>query len=99
MALTGVILFALLISISSTTSTDSNANKIVGGIAVDIVKFPFTVSVRFHAIHLCGGSAIAPMWAVTAAHCLDSNIPAYTVSKTKLSLDKAEAGQGASKVS
>lgn len=54
-------------------------SKIFGGSEVDISKFPFTLSLRFYTIHVCGASAISSTWAVSAAHCLDANYPPSVV--------------------
>ncbi|XP_011504649.1 PREDICTED: chymotrypsin-2-like [Ceratosolen solmsi marchali] len=46
--------------------------KIVGGYKVDIVDFPYAVSLRYFKQnqHFCGGSIISEWHILTAAHCL-----------------------------
>lgn len=73
-----VFLFLLLLRISLATAQFNT--KIVGGTSVDIVNFPFTLSLRYYALHTCGASAIASTFAISAAHCLDYRVPAEIVS-------------------
>ncbi|GJQ84302.1 hypothetical protein Trydic_g5240 [Trypoxylus dichotomus] len=47
--------------------------RIVGGFDISIEEVPYQVSLRFFGSHICGGSVIAPQYAVTAAHCTDGS--------------------------
>ncbi|XP_028513970.1 transmembrane protease serine 9 [Exaiptasia diaphana] len=44
--------------------------RVIGGETAAPNSWPWQVSVAFASWHVCGGSLIAPMWVVTAAHCL-----------------------------
>ncbi|KAL9651253.1 hypothetical protein ABK040_006254 [Willaertia magna] len=53
---------------------------IAGGTATRENEFPHLISFQYnkpgyYPQHLCGGTIIASKWIVTAAHCLDINIP------------------------
>ena len=45
--------------------------RIVGGQETLPHEYPFVLSLREYGKHLCGASLIAPLWALTAAHCID----------------------------
>ncbi|CAB3244941.1 unnamed protein product [Arctia plantaginis] len=38
---------------------------------VCLEDYPYTVSVRLHGKHWCGGAIIGPLWVLTAAQCFD----------------------------
>uniref|UniRef100_A0A182MK56 Peptidase S1 domain-containing protein n=1 Tax=Anopheles culicifacies TaxID=139723 RepID=A0A182MK56_9DIPT len=53
---------------SAVINDQSNEERIVGGVPVDIRDFPYQVSLR-RGRHFCGGSIIDSEWILTAAHC------------------------------
>ncbi len=52
-----------------------HGEKIVGGEDVDILDFPWQISLQLQPIyggaHFCGGTIIEDEWIVTASHCVD----------------------------
>jgi len=51
---------------------------IVGGIPAQPNEFPWQVSIRtMQDFHYCGGSIITNQWILTAAHCLEGDIPEW----------------------
>nr|XP_024645794.1 transmembrane protease serine 3 isoform X4 [Macaca nemestrina] len=46
------------------------SSRIVGGNMSSLSQWPWQASLQFQGYHLCGGSVIAPLWIVTAAHCV-----------------------------
>lgn len=56
---------------------------IVGGVEGTIEQFPYLVSLRRDNSHICGGSIVAPLWVLTAAHCLPGMTPARVKLKKK----------------
>uniref|UniRef100_A0A2K6F4T1 Transmembrane serine protease 3 n=1 Tax=Propithecus coquereli TaxID=379532 RepID=A0A2K6F4T1_PROCO len=54
------------------------SSRIVGGNTSTLAQWPWQVSLQFQGYHLCGGSVIAPLWVVTAAHCVyDLYLPKF----------------------
>lgn len=43
--------------------------RIVGGDVVDIVDYPYQISLQSGNSHICGGSIIGANYILTAAHC------------------------------
>uniref|UniRef100_A0AAR5QKG5 Peptidase S1 domain-containing protein n=1 Tax=Dendroctonus ponderosae TaxID=77166 RepID=A0AAR5QKG5_DENPD len=44
-------------------------NRIVGGVAVNILNYPYQVSLQYLYHHICGGAIISNRWIASAAHC------------------------------
>lgn len=59
---------------------------IIGGTMASIFEFPYQLSLRQSQTHICGASIISAQFAVTAAHCLDSDVRPYAVSNRPLEL-------------
>lgn len=50
---------------------ETSDGRIVGGVAVDIVDYPWQLSLQEYGIHACGASIISSTWGLTAAHCVE----------------------------
>lgn len=54
--------------------------RIVGGIDTTIQSHPYQVSIQLNGRHYCGGSLYRNDIVITAAHCLQNNIPVRSIS-------------------
>lgn len=70
----------------------SNDGKIVGGEGVDILDFPYQVSMQFFGSHYCGGAIVSRQHILTAAHCVDG-FPASSITVRVGSTMKNEGGE------
>lgn len=48
----------------------SSEDRIVGGNETTIQEYPYQISLRIRATHLCGGSVLSTTRGLTAAHCV-----------------------------
>lgn len=46
------------------------SKRIISGSRIPITKVPYQVAILWRSYLVCGGSIIAPMWILTAGHCL-----------------------------
>ncbi|XP_033606624.1 trypsin-1 isoform X2 [Cryptotermes secundus] len=69
---------------SSSCAPYKNFVRIVGGILADISEIPYQLSLQVGGVHLCGASIVSQQWAVTAAHCVVSELD------TKVLLESAD---------
>lgn len=51
--------------------------RIVGGVEAPAHSHPFVLSLLELGSHICGASLIAPLWALTAAHCIHPSSPPF----------------------
>ncbi|OXA50898.1 trypsin-1 [Folsomia candida] len=49
--------------------------KIVGGEDAAVGQFPYQLSLHWFGSHICGASIIGPNLAITAAHCVEGDVP------------------------
>ncbi len=110
MALRGLITFlassVLLVGIASAqdeqsrvcTAASTDGTRIVGGTMAKVEHWPGMASIQIKTRkgnhHVCGATAIAPDWVVTAAHCVESfavprgqrRVRAYTITPSGRSI-------------
>ncbi|CAG9763922.1 unnamed protein product [Ceutorhynchus assimilis] len=65
-----ITLLLLAIALALVRST-----KIVGGTSVDVINYPYQVSMQYQGRHICGGSILTTKYVITAAHCTDKISP------------------------
>lgn len=68
------VLIALFSIYASSGAPYKNFVRIVGGILADISEIPYQLSLQVEGVHQCGASIINQHWAVTAAHCVVSEL-------------------------
>lgn len=51
--------------------------RIVGGSTTPIAHFPWQLSLRYNRQHICGASSLTVRRGLTAAHCLNPEIPIH----------------------
>lgn len=68
------IYFSLLLSFACGEENQNETFRIVGGQIVQIASVPYLVSVQYQGKHDCGGSIIAKLWILSAAHCKKDGI-------------------------
>ncbi|XP_055856010.1 trypsin delta-like [Episyrphus balteatus] len=62
-----IILLGLFIAVKG-----DEGDRIIGGKNVQIVEFPFQVSLQYNRQHICGGSLYDNDKVITAAHCVET---------------------------
>lgn len=63
---------------------------ILNGTPADIEDYPFKVSLRIFGEFFCAASVIGLQWALSAAHCLEFEVPANLVSEKSELFTRAE---------
>ncbi|XP_063707950.1 trypsin-2-like [Culicoides brevitarsis] len=58
----------------------SEANRIIGGTPVsDVSELPYQLSLRNFGQHKCGASIISANWALSAGHCVNTQLPLWAI--------------------
>uniref|UniRef100_A0A182IXU4 trypsin n=1 Tax=Anopheles atroparvus TaxID=41427 RepID=A0A182IXU4_ANOAO len=96
---TGHILAVLLLAfcVLQTRSDEDHVNYIVGGEVISITEAPYQAVLLFKLKYFCGGAIIAPVWILTAAHCLSlpsGNLITAGLLKVRLGADDANIAWG-----
>ena len=63
--------------------------RIVGGAVAPAHAYPFVLSLQEYGFSMCGAGLLNHQWAVTAAHCIDANVP---VSSYRLDIHRHNLG-------
>lgn len=85
-----------LVSNLATNESDAHKdNRIINGTAVDIKLFPYQLSFRFRASHMCGAAIISENVGLTAAHCFNGHhhVSLYSVLAGVSNLSDEKNGQ------
>lgn len=100
-----LVLAALVLSLRPVLASPGPAGsaRVVGGRPVTAGRYPFLVSLQRvgatgAAAHFCGGSLVANVWILTAAHCLQGQTPAglrVVVGATRLSAGDGQVRRAA----
>ncbi|KAE8742324.1 hypothetical protein FOCC_FOCC012124 [Frankliniella occidentalis] len=64
-----LVLFAATAAEADSTTTVAIGMRIVNGDDVDIVDYPYQVSIEKSGRHSCGGAIISKNWVISARHC------------------------------
>ncbi|XP_035776402.1 trypsin 3A1-like [Anopheles albimanus] len=78
----------------TTGAPSRTSGRIVGGRTVDISERPYQLSLREYGFHICGASAIAEFFALTAAHCQHPPSPASSLTLRGGSNSRRDDGTG-----
>ncbi len=75
-----------------------STDKIVGGEEVDILDYPWQVSLQtvpqFGAQHFCGGTVIDSEWILTASHCLEDEAITPSVIRIRAGFTSLSSSKG-----
>lgn len=53
------------------------SSRIVGGVASNVLRYPFIITIFANQQYKCGGTIISPEFILTAAHCVHDNLEYY----------------------
>ncbi len=88
-----LLLFLLVFLIIPTDNVDAQGSRIFGGDAVDIIDYPWQVSIQTINGHFCGGAIINSEWILTAAHCIPGNVSNLYIHAGSTDQTEDEVGQ------